>query len=174
MSDNASGIGTAFHHLHLHGHRRIAYIGDSERVYSGRERAAAFRAALRAHGQSVEGLVHPGEVTPDRVAAALDTALHGADPATALVTGNMESTIAVLRGLGREAAIRLAIVGFDEVPLADLLQPALTVVAQDTAKIGRTAVELLRARIADPGRPVQAVVVPVVLKQRGSGEVHAG
>jgi LacI family transcriptional regulator len=98
--------------------------------------------------------------------------LHGAEPATALVTGNMDSTIAVLRLLGREAASRLAMVGFDEVPLADLLQPALTVVAQDTAAIGRTAVELLRARIADPARPVQNVVVPVDLKIRGSGEVQ--
>ena len=171
MSDNASGIGIAFHHLHRHGHRRIAYIGDSEQVFSGRERAAAFRAALRAHGTAVDGLVHPGDLTPERVAAALDTALHGDEPATALVTGNMETTIAVLRGLGREAAGRLAIVGFDEVPLADLLQPALTVVAQDTAEIGRTAVELLRARMADPARPPQTVIVPVVLKARGSGEL---
>jgi LacI family transcriptional regulator len=173
MSDNASGIGMAFHHLHGHGHRRIAYIGDSERVFSGRERAAAFRAALRSHGQPVEGLVHPGELTPERVAAALDVALHGAAPATALVTGNMDTTIAVLRLLGREAASRLAIVGFDEVPLADLLQPALTVVAQDTATIGRTAVELLRARIADPARPLQTVIVPLELRIRGSGEVRA-
>ncbi|MET7490031.1 LacI family DNA-binding transcriptional regulator [Streptomyces sp. NPDC005538] len=173
MSDNASGIGMAFHHLHRHGHRRIAYIGDSERVFSGRERAAAFRAALRAHGEGVEGLVHPGEITAERVAAALDTALHGPDPATALVTGNMDTTLAVLRHLGPQAASRLAIVGFDEVPLADLLQPALTVVAQQTSEIGRTAVELLRARIADPGRAVQSVVVPVALKVRGSGEVPA-
>ncbi|MFD7477690.1 LacI family DNA-binding transcriptional regulator [Streptomyces sp. NPDC059837] len=173
MSDNASGIGMAFHHLHQHGHRRIAYIGDSERVFSGRERAVAFRAALRAHGEAVEGLVHPGEITADRVAAALDTALRGTDPATALVTGNMDTTLAVLRHLGPQASSRLAIVGFDEVPLADLLQPALTVIAQETSKIGRTAVELLRARIADPGRPVQTVVVPVALKVRGSGEVRA-
>ena len=173
MSDNASGIGMAFHHLHQHGHRRIAYVGDSERVFSGRERAAAFRAALRAHGQPVDGLVHPGDLTPERIAAALEAALHAAEPATALVTGNMDTTIAVLRQLGREAASRLAIVGFDEVPLADLLQPALTVVAQNTAVIGRTAVELLRARIADPGRTVQTVVVPLDLKVRGSGEVRA-
>jgi LacI family transcriptional regulator len=173
MSDNASGIGMAFHHLHQHGHRRIAYLGDSERVYSGRERAAAFRAALRAHGQAVDGLVHPGDLTPDRIAAALDTALRGPDPATALVTGNMDTTIAVLRQLGRDAASRLAIVGFDEVPLADLLQPALTVVAQNTSAIGRTAVELLRARIADPARPVETVVVPLDLTVRGSGEVRA-
>jgi LacI family transcriptional regulator len=173
MSDNASGIGMAFHHLHQHGHRRIAYVGDSERVFSGRERAGAFRAALRAHGEPVEGLVHPGELTPERIAAALETALHGAQPATALVTGNMDTTIAVLRQLGRAAASRLAIVGFDEVPLADLLQPALTVVAQNTTVIGRTAVELLRARIADPARPVETVVVPLDLVVRGSGEVRA-
>jgi LacI family transcriptional regulator len=171
MSDNAAGIGTAFHHLHQHGHRRIAYIGDSERVFSGRERAAAFRAALVAHGQPVAGLVHPGEITAERVAAALDTALTGPDPATALVTGNMDTTLAVLRSLGPEAASRLAIVAFDEVPLADLLTPALTVVAQDTAQIGRIAVELLRARMADPSQPVQTVIVPVILKERGSGEV---
>lgn len=173
MSDNASGIGTAFHHLSRHGHRRIAYIGDSEQVFSGRERAAAFRAALGAHGQPLDGLVHPGEITPERVAAALDTALHGADPATALVTGNMDTTLTVLRVLGPQAASRLAIVGFDEVPHADLLQPALTVVAQETTTIGQTAVELLRARIADPGRPVQTVIVPVTLRTRGSGEVPA-
>src|SRR6266511_563461 len=125
---------------------------------------------LVAHGQPVEGLVHPGDITTERVAAALDTALHGTDPATALVTGNLDTTIAVLRRLGPQAASRLAIVGFDEVPLADLVQPALTVVAQDTATIGQTAVELLRARIADPSRAVQMVVVPVALKVRGSGE----
>jgi len=163
----------AFHHLHQHGHRRIAYLGDSERVFSGRERAAAFRAALVAHGQPVTGLVHPGDITAARIAAALDTALDPADPATALVTGNMDTTIAVLRQLGPQAASRLAIVAFDDVPLADLLQPALTVVAQDTTNIGQTAVELLRARIADPSRPVQTVIVPVSLTVRGSGEVPA-
>jgi LacI family transcriptional regulator len=171
MSDNASGIGMAFHHLHQRGHRRIAYIGDSERVFSGRERAAAFRAALVAHGQPVEDLVHPGDITVERVAAALDTALRGPDPATALVTGNLDTTIAVLRQLGPQAASRLPIVGFDDIPLADLVRPALTVVAQDTATIGRTAVELLSARIADPSRPVQTAVVPVSLKMRGSGEL---
>ncbi|MEU8518910.1 LacI family DNA-binding transcriptional regulator [Streptomyces sp. NBC_01216] len=173
MSDNAAGIGTAFHHLYRHGHRRIAYIGDSERVFSGRERAAAFRAALGAHGRPAEGLVHPGEITPERVAATLEAALHGPEPATALVTGTMDTTLAVLRHLGPQAASRLGIVAFDEVPLADLIQPALTVVAQETSTVGRTAVELLHARIADPDRPAQTVIVPVTLKVRGSGEVPA-
>ncbi|MFE7328842.1 substrate-binding domain-containing protein [Streptomyces sp. NPDC057565] len=54
-----------------------------------------------------------------------------------------------------------------------ITKPALTVVAQETSIIGQTTVELLRARMADPNRPVQTVVVPVSLKIRGSGEVPA-
>ncbi|MFI6604655.1 LacI family DNA-binding transcriptional regulator [Nonomuraea sp. NPDC050536] len=172
MSDNAAGIGMAFRHLVQRGHRRIAYIGDHERVFTGRERAAAFRACLVAHGEPVEGLVYPGNIDRARIAKALETALHGPSPATALVTGNADTTTEVLRCLG-ERATRLAIVAFDDVPLADLLRPALTVVAQNTAELGGTAVELLRARIADPSRPVQNVTVPVSMIVRGSGELPA-
>ncbi len=173
MTDNAAGIGTAFHHLHQHGHRRIAYIGDSEHIYSGRERANAFRACLTGHGQALDNLVHTGDITAHRIRTALETALHGPEPATALVTGNMETTITVLRQLDPEQASRLAIVGFDDIPLADLLQPALTVIAQNTTTIGRTAVEHLQARITNPDRPIQTTIIAPNLITRGSGEIPA-
>ncbi|MET7422594.1 LacI family DNA-binding transcriptional regulator [Dactylosporangium sp. NPDC005555] len=169
VSDNAAGIGTAFRHLRGHGHRRIAYLGDEERIFTGHERAAAFRACMAASGEPVTGLVHPGVVTPGRIAAALDAILHGPDPATALITGNAATTQEVLRHLGAAAAT-LAIVGFDDFTLADLLRPALTVVAQDSDTIGRTAIELLRQRMTDHTRPVQTVTVGVRLVVRGSGE----
>ncbi|MBE1491834.1 LacI family DNA-binding transcriptional regulator [Plantactinospora soyae] len=171
LSDNAAGIGMAFRHLVLHGHHRIAYIGDDERIFTGRERAAAFRACVAANGGTIDGLVHPGFVSPDRVAAALDAVLRGNPPATALITGNVATTIEVLRRLGAEAG-RLAIVGFDDFPLADILRPGVTVIAQDSAVIGRTAIELLLARTADPDRPVRNVTVPVELIPRGSGELR--
>ncbi|MFC7645192.1 substrate-binding domain-containing protein [Streptosporangium lutulentum] len=66
----------------------------------------------------------------------------------------------------------MAIVAFDDFLLADLLRPALTVVAQNSATIGRTAIELLLARAADPSRPVESVTVPVELIPRGSGELR--
>ncbi|GGM48490.1 LacI family DNA-binding transcriptional regulator [Dactylosporangium sucinum] len=169
VSDNAAGIGTAFRHLRAHGHRRIAYIGDQERIFTGHERAAAFRACMAATGDPVAGLTHPGAVEPARIAAALDAVLHGPDPATALITGNASTTFEVLRRLG-PAAATLAIVGFDDFPLADLLRPALTVIAQDSETIGRTAIDLLRHRAADHARPVQTVTVGVELVVRGSGE----
>ncbi|GAA1539281.1 LacI family DNA-binding transcriptional regulator [Dactylosporangium maewongense] len=169
ISDNAAGIGTAFGHLTSHGHRRIAYIGDAERIFTGRERAAAFRACMAAGGEPITGRVHPGPVEPARIAAALDEVLRGPRPATALITGNASTTLEVLRHLGPDAGT-LAIVGFDDFPLADLLRPGVTVVAQDSDTIGRTAIDLLRLRAADHGRPVQTVTVDVRLIPRGSGE----
>jgi LacI family transcriptional regulator len=168
LSDNAAGIGMAYRRLALHGHRRIAYIGDDERIFTGRERAAAFRACVAATGGPIDAMVHPGAVTPARIAAALAGVLSRPEPATALITGNAETTIEVMRA---PDAGRLALVGFDDFRLADILRPALTVVAQDTATIGRTAMDLLVARLADPDRPIQTVTVPVTLVARGSGEI---
>ncbi|MEV6299907.1 LacI family DNA-binding transcriptional regulator [Actinoplanes sp. NPDC051861] len=168
ISDNASGIGMAYRQLATHGHRRICYVGDDERIFTGRERAAAFRACVAAGGGPLDGMVHPGPVSPARVAAVLD----GLDRtgATALITGNAETTIEVLRQLGAGAG-RLAMVAFDDFPLADILRPALTVVAQDSRRIGSIAIDLLVKRTADPTRPVQTVTVPTGLIARGSGEI---
>ena len=73
LTDNRGGIEQAFEHLARHGHRRIGYIGDDERIYTGHERAAAFRDCLRAQGSPVGSLVHPGPITPERIAASLAT-----------------------------------------------------------------------------------------------------
>lgn len=170
LCDNAAGIGMAYRHLVLQGHRRIAYIGDDERIFTGRERSGAFRACVAAHGASVAGMVHTGPIDQQRIAAAVRSVLDCPSPATAVLTGNAASTVEVLRQLG-ELAGRVAVVGFDDIQLADLLRPALTVVAQDSATIGRTALELLLARSADPDRPIQTVTVPVTLIPRGSGEL---
>jgi len=167
ISDNAAGIGMAVRHLMLHGHHRIAYLGDAERIFTGRERAAAFRACMAVNGEPIDGLVHPGPIEPRRIAAALATIRDAR--ATALITGNAQATVEVLRQLGSDAST-VALVGFDDFPLADLLRPPLTIIAQDSATIGRTAIDLLLARMSDPTRAVQMVTVPVSLVVRGSGE----
>jgi LacI family transcriptional regulator len=170
LSDNRGGITQAFRHLAEHGHRRIGYIGDDERIYTGCERARAFRDCLRAQGSPADAMVHPGPVEPARIAAALAALAGGDDPATAIITGNASTTIAVIRLLGPDFGAT-ALIGFDDFPLADLLRPGLTVVAQGEAEVGRTTIDLLRARLADPGRPIQTVTVPTRLIARGSGEL---
>ena len=98
-------------------------------------------------------------------AAAADgavTALLGRpDPPTALFTAQNMVTIGAvraLRRLGREQAV--ALVGFDDFLLADLLSPGVTVVAQDVAAIGRIAAERLFARIGGDADPPEVRLVP--------------
>ena len=170
VCDNMGGIEAAFGHLSRHGHRRIGYIGDHERIFTGRERATAFRRCVAAAGGRIDGMVHTGDDSDvGRIREALTTMLLGRWPATALITGNANVTIQVLGCLRTEPQL-VAIVGFDDSEIALLLRPDLTVVAQDADAIGGTAVELLRARIADSQLPARRVTIPVELLARGSAE----
>ena len=66
------------------------------------------------------------------------------DPPTAVFTGQNLLTIGGVHAL-RKAGLqdRIALVGFDDVPLSDVVEPAISVVAQDPQELGRTAAELL-------------------------------
>jgi LacI family transcriptional regulator len=78
--------------------------------------------------------------------------------------------VEALRDAG--AQHRIALVGFDDFAMANLLDPAVTVVAQDPRAIGRLAATLVNERLADHGAPVGVHVVPSVLIARGSGEIR--
>jgi LacI family transcriptional regulator len=66
---------------------------------------------------------------------------------------------------------RIALVGFDDIPMADVVQPGVTVVAQDPLALGRQAAELLFARLDGHDGPTREIVVPTRLVERGSGEL---
>ena len=65
----------------------------------------------------------------------------------------------------------VALVGFDEIPLVDLLEPAVTTVEQDVEAIATDAAELLFRRLDGDNGPSERVIVPTSLSQRGSGEI---
>ncbi len=81
-------------------------------------------------------------------------------------------TVGAVRAL-RATSRPVALVGFDDFELADLLATPVTVVAQDPAELGRRAAQLLFARLDGDGGPSRTVVVPTRLITRGSGEVPA-
>ena len=66
----------------------------------------------------------------------------------------------------------MAVVGFDDVTLGDLLEPGVTVIAQDPLALGRHAGELLFARLQGETTEARTVVVPTQLITRGSGEIR--
>jgi LacI family transcriptional regulator, galactose operon repressor len=174
LSANASGTRAGVHHLLRHGHRRIAFIGDSPGIFTAAKRLDGYRAALRDAGVAVdESLIVMGHPDPDFVRAALDKLLDRADAPTALFTSNSRATVAALRALGPPRS-RPALVGFDDFELADLVTPAVTVVAQDPTGLGREAAELLFRRLEGDRSPVQHVELPTRLIPRGSGELPPG
>src|SRR5919198_830646 len=77
--------------------------------------------------------------------------------------------IRTLQQLGLQQ--RVALLGFDDFPLADLLSPAVSVVAQDPTNLGQAAAELLFARVDGDRGPPRRVMVPTRLVPRGSGEI---
>ena len=97
------------------------------------------------------------------------------EPPTALFTGQNLITIGAcraLRALGMENTV--AMVGFDDFPLADLLRPGITVVAQDVIGLGRLAAETLFGRLDGDRSPFRTHVLPTRLIPRGSGEISPG
>ena len=66
----------------------------------------------------------------------------------------------------------MALVTFDETTWATLVQPAITLVAQPTYEIGKTAAELLLQRIADPDRPTRQILLKGKVQVRGSSAIR--
>ena len=172
LSDNAGGAGRAVDHLVAHGHRRIAFLGDrSEEIYTAAERVRGFRDALARHGleDGWSRLVAPGQT-----GEAIDALLASPDPPTALLSGQNLITVAALHALHAAGLQdRIAHVGFDDVLLADVVRPGLTVVAQDPEVLGRRAAELLFERLDGYAGPARRVVLETTLIARGSGELAA-
>ncbi|HEX2647286.1 MAG TPA: substrate-binding domain-containing protein, partial [Candidatus Dormibacteraeota bacterium] len=91
---------------------------------------------------------------------------------TALFTGQNLVTIGAFRALRRARLHKaIALVGFDDILLADLLEPGITVIAQDPGAIGRTAAEVLFRRLDGDRSASQQHVVVTKLITRGSGEI---
>jgi LacI family transcriptional regulator len=89
---------------------------------------------------------------------------------TAIFTGNNRHTVGALRAL-RGLEHEVALVGFDDFELADLLAMPTTVVRHDSQELGRRAAELAFQRLDGRDGGPRRIVVPTELVTRGSGEV---
>ncbi len=95
------------------------------------------------------------------------------DPPTALFAGQNLVTIGAVRALhwaGMQETV--ALVGFDDVLLADVLVPGISVITRDAAQLGRLATQLLFARLDGDDSPTRTHVVPTGMVTRGSGEIR--
>ena len=172
--DNAAGAENATAHLLAHGHRRIAYLGDLSSIATARQRHDGFARAMRRAGVPVDERIVIDDLHDVGPAfAAVQRVLAGPGAPTALFTSQNLVTIGAIRAL-RELGLqhRVAIVGFDDVALADMMDPGVTVVAQDPIAIGRTAAERVFLRLENGALPTQRITLPTRLIVRGSGEIR--
>ena len=174
VTDNAAGIRRAVHHLVEQGHRHIGYLGDLHSIATAAERHSGYLEGLKEHGIELDkALVRLDVRGIEKADLAARELLMSSPPPTALITGQNLITIGAFRGLRRQRLHKkIALVGFDDFLLADLLDPGITVIAQDPAAIGRTAAGVLFRRLDGDGAPFQKHIVRTLMIKRGSGEIR--
>jgi LacI family transcriptional regulator, galactose operon repressor len=174
ISDNQGGALHGVQHLLGHGHRRIGFLGDLLSISTAEARLRGYAQAVEAAGIGVdEELVRTELRDPEAAARAVQEMLALREPPTAFFTGQNLLTIGGVRALreaGREREI--ALLGFDDISLADMLDPAITVVAQNPQAMGRAAADQLFRRLDGDTAPAVHQIIPVTLITRGSGEIR--
>jgi LacI family transcriptional regulator len=176
VAANRVGARDAVRHLIGHGHRRIGFLSDLEEIATARERYQGYLDALAEAGLSLDDrIVRTGLHTRDaaeEAAGALVELPAQTAPTSIFASQNLVAigAIRALRSRGLQHSV--ALVGFDDIELADLLEPAITVVAADPYEIGTAASELLFERLDGSRAPSQHRLVATRLIERGSGEIR--
>ena len=171
--DNAAGAAAMVRHLAGLGHRRIALIGGAPGNTDARDRLAGYRTALTQGGLDADpALVVDGDFTESSGYAAARTLLALADRPTAVFAANDAMAIGALRGF-REAGLEvprdIALAGFDDIPVARYVTPALTSVHVPIHEMGTCAVEAVLGAVRAPeAEPPAPTVLPTRLVVRES------
>lgn len=151
--DNFGGARMMTEHLIKEGHRRIAFVSGPAANTDAIERRRGYREALRSHGFRLDGSLDlSGDFTEESGRAAGRALLHLSKRPSAVFAANDAMAIGVLIELG-EAGFPvpngMAVTGFDDIPLARYVAPALTTVGVPIAELGGRAaerlIELIRA-----------------------------
>ncbi|GIJ51461.1 LacI family transcriptional regulator [Virgisporangium aliadipatigenens] len=171
-SDNEGGARAAARHLIERGHRRIATIAGPQRTAPGQQRLTGFRAELDANGIALpEEYVVGGDFYFDSGFTCMQRLLALPDPPTAVFAAGDAMAVGALRAAaagGLRIPEDVALVGFDDIDLAALVQPALTTVAQDKPGFGTAAADALLAMLAGDPAPAAPIILPTHLVVRGT------
>ncbi|HUW40261.1 MAG TPA: LacI family DNA-binding transcriptional regulator [Rectinemataceae bacterium] len=167
LVDNEAGGRLAAEYLVSRGRRRCAFVGDSEvpsfSLRTSDARLAGFREGLAAAGFPLaESLVSLAPHALELAKAQAVSLLKRSDPPDAIFAASDTQAMGVLkaaRSMGLRVPDDLAVMGFDDLPLADYL--GLTTVRQPLVESGRIAAELLVSRLESRGRQVQNIELPL-------------
>jgi len=167
--DDTDGIQQAVSHLHALGHRRIAWGAGPEHAYSQERRTRAIREATQQLGME---LLEVGRFAPRFSSGLMVADLVLSAQATGVVAYNDLMALGILHRLhARGVAVpqEISVIGYDDIPFAGMVHPALTTVALTTERAGRVAVDLLVNLVESGERtPLPHRTLPCDLQIRAS------
>ena len=169
--NNRGGTRAGVTHLIEHGHQRIAFVGLNKALFTMQARYSGYRDAMAKAALQPEGYVEC--TSEEETVTTVHSLLTESKPPTALFAANnltMRYLLHASNVLKIEIPGQIALAGFDDFDIADVLQPALTVVRQPVYQIGEMAANLLFQRISRGEYPTKGhrVVLPVELVIRRS------
>ena len=170
--DNRGGASAATAHLVATGRQRVATVTGPLDMSAGTDRLAGWQDALLAAGRPAPSAwVRTGDFTEaggyratERLLAQVPD-LDGLFVASDLMAAG---ALAALRAAGRDVPGDVAVVGFDDRPLARHLSPPLTTVRQPVEDLGRRLTQVLLGLLAGEAAPAEPVVLPTHLVVRDS------
>ena len=156
--DDHAGIGLAVRHLIGLGHSKIAHVGGPQHLSTGFTRYLSFLAWMRIEGLDADPslIVFADWFHEDPGAKAFRTLLDERNDFTAVIAGNDLIAIGcydVLKDAGRAVAVDVSIVGYNDMPFADRLDPPLTTIRIPHYQIGVRAAELILEILEKPEGP---------------------
>jgi LacI family transcriptional regulator len=172
-ADDDAGISMAVTHLAALGHTRIAHLAGPQRTSTGVTRARAFRHAIRDLGLDDDPalIVECGYWSEAEGAQALRRLLDAGTTCTAIVAGNDLIALGcydVFAERGMRCPDDMSVVGFNEMPFLDKMNPPLTTVSIPHYELGSEAGRMLLDTIDDPERLPRSVLLTPSLVVRAS------
>jgi LacI family transcriptional regulator len=153
------------------GHRRIGMVSGPASLEPARRRAAGFRERLRLHGLAA-GAVVEGPFTEAGGAEAAAAILARTERPTALFVSTLSQAVGVLHAAwerGVRVPHELSVIAYDDMPLADYLQPPLTTVRMPLEELGAAGVDAVLEQLAGlPPRDVSIETAPHVVSRRST------
>ena len=172
LINNRAGARLAVEHLLQQGCRRIGCVTGPLRASTSSERASGYRGALRRNGHDIDpSLLVVGDFKREGGFEATLELLALDDPPDGLFVANnlmTEGALAALRESDRDIPEDVAVVGFDDMSWATVVQPTLTTVAQPTYEMGVRATQVLLERVRGDRSAAHHVVFKPELRVRES------
>jgi LacI family transcriptional regulator len=175
--DNVGGAMLATQHLVNLGHRRIGFVSNAPLTYTASaDRLAGYqRALLAAEIYYDEALVRYGDFTPASGEAAMKDLLQVDPRPTAVFIASdtvLVGALKVIRAAGLDIPNDLALVGFDDIPLTEFIDPPLTTIRLPAYGLGWGAAEMLIRRINQESIKQPGVLLETALVVRKSSGVR--